>query len=151
MDLFIVDSVAALVPSLEKSPKTHGIASKARLISDRLPITNLKICGKDVIIIFINQIRENPSLGYSGSSIVTPGGWALEFHSGLRIMLMPEERIKKDNEVIGMKIQTTIAKSSFTGFPKKVSLEIIFGKGIQKEREIIDLAAELNIIQKSGS
>ena len=57
----------------------------------------------------------------------------------------------KDNEVIGMKIQATIVKSSFTGFPKKTSLEVIFGRGIQKEREIIDLATELNIIQKSGT
>ena len=116
-----------------------------------MPTTNLKMYSQDSVIIFINQIRENPSFTHSGSGIITPGGWALEFHSGLRVMLMPEERIKKDNEVIGMKIQATIVKSSFTGFPKKTSLEVIFGRGIQKEREIIDLATELNVIQKSGT
>ncbi|WNE40270.1 MAG: Protein RecA [Mycoplasmataceae bacterium] len=153
VSLFVIDSVPALVSKahLEKGPEGQGIASKARLISERLPITNLKMRGKEVILIFINQVREDLSSGLFGPKITTPGGWTLDFHASLRIMLKPKEILQKGTERIGTKIQATIMKNSFGFQGKKAELEIIFGKGIQKEREIVDLATELNIIQKSGN
>ncbi|WNE40831.1 MAG: Protein RecA [Mycoplasmataceae bacterium] len=153
INLFVIDSVPALVSKshLEKGPEGQGIASKARLISERLPISNLKMRDKEVILIFINQVREDLSSGLFGPKITTPGGWTLDFHASLRIMLKPKEAIQKGTERIGTKIQATVMKNSFGFQGKKIELEIIFGKGIQKERELVDLATELNIIQKSGN
>ncbi|RHZ37027.1 recombinase RecA [endosymbiont GvMRE of Glomus versiforme] len=154
VSLFVVDSVAALVPeaNLKEGSESQGIASKARLISERLPITNLKMRDKDVILIFVNQIREDLSSNFFGPKLITPGGWSLEHHVSLRIMMRPRERIQKDAEYIGIKTQASIIKNSFGSLKKKAAdLEIIFGKGVQKEREIIDLAVEKDIIQKSGN
>jgi len=153
IDLIIVDSVSNLVPlsQLEASLEKQRIGSHASLMSAGLRKLKPELASKKTIIIFINQIRKNISTGYFASPEVTTGGMSLGFDSDLRIKLKKKEDLKKDEKIIGIKIGAEIKKNKLSPHGKAVSLEIIFPHGIQKSRELIDLAVEKDIIQKSGN
>lgn len=150
--------MAALVPKaeLEADLEKQSIGLQARMMSAGLRSINHALNNKECVVIFINQLRNNISTGYFPvSPETTTGGRALSYFASLRISLKVKEKIKinKDNNevVIGIKTQTEITKNRLAAPYRKLLLEIIFGNGIQKEREIIDLATELNIFQKSGN
>ena len=104
------------------------------------------------MVLFVNQIRNKISTGYfSGNPETTSGGIALSYFASLRIRLREKEKIEKNGEYIGIKVQARIKKNKLASPYKEPVLEIIFGQGIKKQREVIDLASESNIIQKSGN
>ncbi|CAG8456775.1 27246_t:CDS:10 [Gigaspora margarita] len=138
IDLIIVDSVSNLIPrsQLEANLEKHKIGLR-RLKNE---LTN-----KEAIIIFINQIRNKINTGfYGGNPETTTGGMALNFDADLRIKLKRKDKIEKNNELIGIEVEAKIVKNKLATPGKTANLEIIFAQGIQKEREIIDLATELN-------
>ena len=152
--LIVVDSVSNLIPRSQLTPdlEKHKIGSHALLMSWGL--RNLKnwLINKEVVVIFINQIRNKISTGYyGGNPETTTGGMALRFDADLRIKLIKESKIEKNDEAVGINVRALVSKSKIGKPLKEANLEIIFGKGIQKEREIINLATELNVIQKSGT
>jgi recombination protein RecA len=150
-ELIVVDSVSNLSPQVDDLEK-YKIGSHALLMSQGLKILKHELTNKDTIIIFINQIRNKISTSYyGGNPETTTGGMALRFDADLRIKLKREDKIEKNNELIGIEVKAMIKKSKLGTPEKTANLEIIFSQGIQKEREIIDLATELNIVQKSGS
>ena len=151
VDLIVVDSVSNLSPQVDDLEK-YKIGSHALLMSHGLRILKNELTNKDTIIIFINQIRNKISTGfYGGNPETTTGGMALRFDSDLRIKLKRTGKIEKNDKLIGIEVEALIKKSKIGEPEKTANLEIIFSRGIQKEREIIDLATELNIIQKSGT
>ncbi|CAI2161536.1 13840_t:CDS:1 [Funneliformis geosporum] len=151
IDLIVVDSVSNLSPQVEDLEK-YKIGSHALLMSQGLKILKSELINKETIIIFINQVRNKISTGYyGGNPETTTGGMALRFDADLRIKLKRKGKIEKNDKLIGIEVEALIKKSKIGEPEKTAGLEIIFAKGIQKEREIIDLATELNIIQKSGT
>lgn len=150
-DLIVVDSVSNLAPQVEDLEK-YKIGSHALLMSQGLKILKHELIHKDTVIIFINQVRNKISTGfYGGNPETTTGGMALRFDADLRIKLKRIGKIEKNDKLIGIEVEAFIKKSKIGEPEKTVNLEIIFSQGIQKEREIIDLATELNVIQKSGT
>ena len=149
--LIVVDSVSNLSPQVEDLEK-YKIGSHALLMSQGLKMLKPELVNKDTIIIFINQIRNKISTGYyGGNPETTTGGMALRFDSDLRIKLKRTGKIERNDKLIGIEVEALIKKSKIGEPEKTAKLEIIFSRGIQKEREIIDLATELKIIQKSGT
>ena len=121
-------------------------------MSHGLRILKSELTNKDTIIIFINQVRNKISTGYyGGNPETTTGGMALRFDADLRIKLKRTGKIEKNDKLIGIEVEALIKKSKIGEPEKTANLEIIFSRGIQKEREIVDLATELNVIQKSGT
>jgi recombination protein RecA len=151
VDLIVVDSVSNLSPQVDDLEK-YKIGSHALLMSHGLRILKNELTNKDTIIIFINQIRNKISTGfYGGNPETTTGGMALRFDSDLRIKLKRTGKIEKNDKLIGIEVEALIKKSKIGEPEKTANLEITFAHGIQKEREIINLATELNVIQKSGT
>lgn len=158
INLIIVDSLAALATKASiKNFENQRIASRASIISERLNIVNQKMINdKKTIILLINQIRDNFGSSFSwGQTTTTPGGWAPIFLSSLRIELSHKEWINEEKNgkktTIGRKTRARIKKNSF-GLPnKETELEIMLSKGIEKDREIINIAIESGLIKKSGS
>ena len=149
--LIVVDSVSNLSPQVEDLEK-YKIGSHALLMSQGLKMLKPELTNKDTIIIFINQIRNKISTGYyGGNPETTTGGMALRFDSDLRIKLKRTGKIERNDKLIGIEVEAFIKKSKIGEPEKTAKLEIIFSRGIQKEREIIDLATELKIVQKSGT
>jgi recombination protein RecA len=154
IDLIVVDSVSNLIPrsQLEANLEKHKIGSHALLMSWGLRRLKNELTNKEVIIIFINQIRNKINTGfYGGNPETTTGGMALNFDADLRIKLKRKDKIERDGQLAGIEVEARIIKNKLAAPGKTANLEIIFSRGIQKEREIIDLATELNIIQKSGT
>jgi len=154
INLIIVDSVAALVPKaeLEGDLERQSIGSQARMMSNGLKKINSELTNKEAIIIFINQVRNKVSTSFfAGNPETTPGGIALSFFASLRIRLKEKKKIEKDGQFIGIETQVKVKKNKLSSPYKEPILEIIFLQGIKREREIVDIALELNIIQKSGN
>ena len=144
-----IDRDGAMNP---QPPRLRNRVGGALLMSHGLRILKNELTNKDTIIIFINQIRNKISTGfYGGNPETTTGGMALRFDSDLRIKLKRTGKIEKNDKLIGIEVEAFIKKSKIGEPEKTANLEIIFSRGIQKEREIVDLAAELNVIQKSGT
>lgn len=153
-NLVVVDSVAALIPKveLEADLEKQTIGLRARMMSSALVKINHALTGKEAIVLFINQIRNKVSTSYfAGNPETTSGGIALSYFASLRIRLREKEKIEKVNECIGIKVQARIKKNKLASPYKEPVFEIIFSHGIQKERELVDLATELNILQKNGN
>lgn len=153
IDLIVVDSVSNLVPlaQLEASLEKQRIGSQAALMSAGLRKLKLELSNKKTIIIFINQIRKNISTSYYSNPEVKPGGMSLDFEADLIIKLKKKEDIKKNEKIVGIEVEARIEKNKLAPHGEITNLEIIFPHGIQKEREIVDLATELNILQKNGN
>ncbi len=152
IDLVVVDSVAALVPQneLDGEISDNSVGLQARMMSKAMRRLSGLINKTSCSIIFINQLREKIGIMY-GNPETTTGGRALKFYSSVRIEIRRGEQIKNGTEVIGNKANIKVVKNKVAPPFKTTQVDIIYGKGIARDGEIIDLAAENDILDKSGS
>ncbi len=150
--IIVVDSVAALVPKVEidgDMGDSH-IGIQARLMSQAMRKLSGIISKSNTVAIFINQIREKVGVMF-GSPETTSGGRALKFYSTIRLDIRRVEQIKQGDQVIGSTTRIKVVKNKVAPPFKSCDIDLIFGKGVSKEAEIIDLGVKYEIIDKSGS
>ncbi|MFW5793970.1 MAG: recombinase RecA [Bacillota bacterium] len=152
VDMVVIDSVAALVPEAEirgEMGDSH-VGLQARLMSQAMRKLSGALSKSKCIALFINQIREKVGIMF-GNPEVTPGGRALKFYSSIRMEIRRGQQIKEGTDAIGNKAKVKIVKNKVASPFKTTEVDIIFGRGISKTGEIIDLGAEMDIIEKSGA
>lgn len=152
ISVIVIDSVAALVPQaeIEGEMGDSHVGLQARLMSQALRKLSPVINKTNTVCIFINQLREKVGVMF-GNPEVTPGGRALKFYSSVRLEIRRSEQIKNGTDVIGNKTSVKVVKNKMAPPFKNCSVDIMYGEGVSKEGELVDLASEANIIEKSGA
>ena len=152
LSIIVIDSVAALVPQAEIDGEMGAshIGLQARLMSQALRKLSGTISKTNTIVIFINQLREKVGVMF-GNPEVTPGGRALKFYSTVRLDIRRSEQLKIGDAAFGNKTTVKVVKNKVAPPFKKAVVELIYGKGVSRSGEMIDLAVEADIIEKSGA